>query len=143
MSGLARPNTVKRKIQIREYVATQRRTAAYSDPFAPQEELDPRSTLKARPVSFRFKKKGYQPEDDPDYPDEILTKKVDLDEADRFIAALKLPTKSLVKDHPAKPLKPRLFTSSDLSLLHRESEKLEQARLALSEDPVIEDDWLI
>jgi hypothetical protein len=142
---LAGPKTAKRKIQIRQYVTEQRKLSQrHSDPFAPESENTASPNLNPRVVKLSFKT-VYIPEAEEARVDEILSSKINLDEADKFIAALKIPVKRScpVKGNPEKHYKPKVFSLFDLSTFRAESERLEKLRRAEAEDPEEDDDDLI
>ena len=133
MAGIGGRNTAKRKIQIRKYIAEQfHAMRTYSDPFL-HDESEGEDTLKPRELKFSFKG-HYKTEstDTSDDEDEILSSKVNLDEADRFIAALKLP-KRKKQQQEAKQEKPAPFVPLDLTVFKEETEKLEKIRMRESQ----------
>jgi hypothetical protein len=125
-------HTAKRRIQIRQFVAKCGvQSKRQSDPFVPDnEDLSPAEVLNVRPVKLSFKA-GYAEDSDVDVSDEILSAKINLDEADRFIAVLRVPSVSHVF-HPT--VKPRLLTPVDLEMFRKQSEKLERLRWEQAED---------
>jgi hypothetical protein len=139
---LAGPKTAKRQIQIRQYVTEQNKLSQrHSDPFALESENAASPNLNPRVAKLSFKT-TYTPETEEARVDEILSWKINLDEADRFIAALKIPSKrsSLAKGSPEKGYKPKVFSLFDLSTFRAESERLKKLRLAEAEDPEEDDD---
>jgi hypothetical protein len=141
---LAGPKTAKRKIQIRQYVTEQRKLLQrHSDPFVPEGENVASPNLNPRVVKLSFKTR-YIPDSEEVQVDEILSSKINLDEADKFIAALKIPTKrSPGKGTPERRYKPKVFSLFDLSTFRKESERLEKLRLAEAEDPEEDDNDII
>jgi hypothetical protein len=141
---LAGPKTAKRKIQIREYVTNQRfAKQSQSNAFLPDCEEETEQCNSPERVKYTFRL-NYQPDLDSDDSDEILSSKVDLDEADRFIAALRIPGKrTSTPTNVEKKSKHVVLSTVDLSAFRKESERLEELRLAQSEDPPEEDDRLI
>lgn len=97
--------TAKRKILVREFFQEKfTKEKKFSDPFEndeSQEEYD-ESEWNLKPLKINRKKnhKLFEQEtelDEESQPsDDILVKNRDLDEADRFIASLKFPTKKIV-----------------------------------------------
>lgn len=143
-------NTAKRKILIREYM-NEKRTLKYSksNPFeeddVSEDENENGKTKDQKP------KKAYIPEELPydknENVDEILTKNINLDEADKFIASLKLPKKKKEKNTfiESKPSKQKhfYFAEFDFTRFQKESEKLQALYLAESQDKEEFDDLLL
>jgi hypothetical protein len=137
--------TAKRKIQIRKYVTQQSKNMQHHcDPFLPEDE-DAFSCNLLSPNSGQFSfGRAYVPDNESVPFDDILTSKINLDEADRFIAALRLPARKPAVKLPAdKLVKLRVITSVDLATFRAESEKLQEMKLADSQDPPEEDDETI
>jgi hypothetical protein len=133
-SALGGKRTAKRRIQIRQYVSERAIQAqCQSDPFMPDDEnLSSEYVLNCRPVKLSFQL-SYVPETEGNRPDEILSSKINLDEADRFIAVLRIPSHSPSKR--SQLVTPRVHTPVDLSSYRAECEKLEKLRLTEVEDP--------
>jgi hypothetical protein len=127
---LGGPKTAKRQIQIRRFMTEQQKIIqSHSDPFLPNS--DPEDTLNPPVAELSFKA-AYVPEHELQPGDGILSSKVNLDEADRFIAALRLPKR--MQSGQQLP-KLRLFTYVDLEKFRVESNKLDRMRFAEAEDP--------
>jgi len=134
--ALGGPKSAKRKIQIRQYVTEQsKKMHSFSDPFMPEDE-DAVSENLLNPPKGKFTfRTTYAPDSECDHMDDILSSKIDLDEADKFIASLKIPSKLQAPKAPTKKvIQPRVFTHVDVSAFRAESEKLERLRLADSQD---------
>ena len=133
MSGVGGRNTAKRKIQVRKFVEERFNAAReYSNPFMSEEEES--ECLRPRELKLSFKR-DYTPDDseESDSEDQILSKRVNLDEADRFIASLKMPkarTKGLATT-PAPPVS--LYLDIDMSKLEMEAERVRKLRLRESQ----------
>jgi hypothetical protein len=110
-----------------------------STPFVAEAENLPASNLlNVRPMKLSFKARSVN-EEESDPVDEILSKKINLDEADRFIAVLKMPTRrTSVKTHAI--VKPTALAPVDLSYFRQESERIERMRMAEADDPPETDD---
>lgn len=123
-------NTAKRKIQIRKYIEERSKAMRqHSDPFV-QDENDGSQVLKVGTMKFSFKT-DYIASDDSEFEDEpqddgILTKKLDLNEADRFMASLRMPK---MKKHKQQRLPPPVVTV-DLDALRVQSEMVEKMIMA-------------
>ena len=147
---IAGPNSAKRKIQIRQYIQDkQNKKKCFSDPFDNTvEEGDSIKDLNPRLRKFNFTRK-YKVEkennDSSDDSDEILSGKINLDEADKFIASLKLPKKrkrkSTTNDKQFSSMK--FISSTDFQTFKEESDKLMKLRIADSQDQSDEDDNII
>jgi hypothetical protein len=142
-SPLGGRHTGKRRIQIRQFI-TERglQSKRQSTPFAAEDENVPTSNLlNVRPMKLSFKTQ-FVIEAEPDPVDEILSSKINLDEADRFIAVLRMPTRRTpVRAHG--PVKPAALAPVDLSSFREESERIERMRMAEVQDPSETDDDLI
>ena len=131
-TGIGGKNTAKRKIQVRQYVEEMSKSMrSHSDPFA-QDDADEPDVLKPGTLKFSFKT-DYIASSDSDLEeneekDDILAKKLDLDEADRFMAALRMPKlrKSRESSNSVKPV----VLPMDLSALKAESERIERLIMA-------------
>lgn len=150
---LGGPNTAKRRIQIRQYIQDkQSKNKCLSDPFdnTAKEERD--TELNPKLKNLRLNKK-YQidTESESESSDEILSGRINLDEADRFIASLKLPNKKKQKKIIKKDRTstsdgvkiPKLIMSIDMDAFKKESEKLQKMIEADSKDISEEDDQII
>lgn len=126
-SGLGGKDTAKRKIQIRKYLTAKiAESCVWSDPF--QEEPDDSPILKPRNVKFSFKT-DYIPDESDSTEDEIL-KQVDLDEADRFLAALKIPKNPSRTNYSPKVVRNYAKSATaDLDEFRAQTERLEKARM--------------
>ena len=127
-------NTAKRKIQIRRYIEERSKAMRqHSDPFV-QDENDGSQVLKVGSMKFSFKT-DYIASDDSEFDDEqhdygILTKKLDLNEADRFMASLRMP-KAKAKKHSQQRLPPPApVVTVDLDALRAQSEMVEKMIMA-------------
>jgi hypothetical protein len=140
--SLAGPNTAKRKIQLRQYVTEKsKRTQSHSDPFLPDDENDSSPNLNPRMAKLSFTT-AYVPEPDLCPTDEILSSRINLDEADRFIATLKMPSRRRpTRQTRDEPYKPQFFAHLDLSAFGAVSERVERQRFAGAEDPDEDDDY--
>ena len=125
-------NTAKRKIQIRRYIEERSKAMRqHSDPFV-QDENDGSQVLKVGSMKFSFKT-DYIASDDSEFDDEphddgILTKKLDLNEADRFMASLRMPK---AKKHSQQRLPPPApVVTVDLDALRAQSEMVEKMIMA-------------
>ena len=146
---LAGKNTAKRQIQIRRYMQRLYNTErTYSDPFA-QDENDDSQILRVGKVKYSFKTDyiaDKESDDDQFDRDEILiAKESSLDEADRVIAALKIPrNKESVSIRQQKVKKVKLEQAFDLLAEFKEqSKKLEELRRAEAVEESEGDDELI
>lgn len=144
---LAGKNTAKRRIQLRNFITDMSNAGKkYSDPFA-QDENDSSQVLRVKNVKYSFKT-DYIPESsssDEEDRDGILRikKKNCLDEADRVIAALKLP-KVQKAEKPPQPQRVKVTSAHDLVAEFREqSQKLEKMRMVQAIGESEEDDLLI
>jgi hypothetical protein len=141
-SWLSGPKTAKRKIQLRQYVTEEsKRTQGHSDPFLPEDENDSPSNLNPQ-----MKKLSFRTEHIPDLElqstDEILSSGINLNEADRFIASLKMPSRRRRTNQARnEPYKPRVFMQLDLSPFRTASEQYEHWQVAEADDPPDEDDY--
>ena len=88
--------------------------------------------LKPREMKFSFKH-NYKPDDseDSENDDEILSSKVNLDEADKFIASLKIPKVKKKEQKEERPAAP--FVPLDLTVFKEETEKLTKIRMRESQ----------
>jgi hypothetical protein len=129
--------TAKPKIQIRQYLTQQsKKMQHHCDPFLPEDD-DARSRNLLHPKIARFTFRTSCVPDNESAPfDDILTSKINPDEVNRFIAALRMPAGRPV----AKLFKLRVFTSAGLATFRAESEKLDQMKFADAQDPPEEDD---
>lgn len=152
MSKIGGPNTAKRRIQIRRYIQEkQTKNKCYSDPFdnTAKEEKNVDLNPKLKKISIK-KKYQLDSEQESESSDEILTGKINLDDADRFIASLKLPKKKsqnkIIKKEQTKCEQvraPKLIMPVDLEAFKKESEKLQKMIEADSQDKDEEDDNII
>jgi hypothetical protein len=136
-SALGGPKTAKRTIQVRRFLTEQQKIRqSHSDPFLPNRDVA--ETLNP-PLSKLSFKAPYVPESDSQPVDGILSSKVNLDEADRFIAALRLPKRqtSVTFIEPRQTI--RVLTQVGLVTFRAESDKLDKMRIAESEDPPEDD----
>ena len=129
--ALAGKNTAKRKIQIREYIEERSKAMrSHSDPFVCDENAGSH-VMNLGPMKFSFRT-DYIPDNSSDEDegdtDGILTRRMNLDEADRFLAALRMPKLSKAKNKP-QTTKP-LIIPVDLKALKEQSDKLEKLRMA-------------
>ena len=133
MSGVGGRNTAKRKIQVRKFVEERfNAVREYSNPFLSEEEDS--ECLRPRELKLSFKR-DYVPDDseESDSEDQILSRRVNLDEADRFIASLKMP-KARGKSAAGTAAPPvGLCLDIDMSKLERESERVRRLRLRESQ----------
>jgi hypothetical protein len=67
--------------------------------------------------------------DEPDPADEILSAKINLDEADRFIASLRMPNRRAPMRTQTTVI-PAVLAPVDLSHFRQESERIERLRMA-------------
>ena len=144
--ALGGPRTAKRKIQIRQYITEQNKAMqSYADPFV-HDENDGSQAWQVKPMSFSFKTDyipDYGSKEEPVISDGILSRKVDLDEADRFLAGLRLPRgkkqKKVVQEQ--KKSSP-VITPMDLADFKTQNEKLEKVLRAetIGESPEEEED---
>jgi hypothetical protein len=96
------------------------------------------SVLNVRPIKMSFKTECV-PDVETSTSDDILSRGINLDEADRFIASLRIPSrKTLTASNAA--WEPTYVTSVDFSTFHAETEKLERLRFAGIKDPSEDDD---
>jgi hypothetical protein len=143
VSHLAGPKTAKRKIQIRQYLADHRSSSTHSDPFLPLTDSDSQIILTPRLRKFSFQSR-YFPDEPPEEVDEILSKKVDLDAADRFVASLRINTKGVpAPKHVQKISKLKAVEAKLLATAGMELENLSQIQLADCIEPSEEDDEII
>lgn len=145
---LAGKNTAKRQIQIRKYLNELHKTERkYSDPFDPDEN-DGSQILRVGKVKYSFKTdyivdKEYS--DNFDRDEILITKEDSLDEADRLIAALKIPrNRESASIRQQKMKKYKITNSCDLIQEFKEqSRKLEKLRMVEAIGESEEDDQLI
>jgi hypothetical protein len=147
---LGGPKTAKRKIQIRQYLTERQATASHSDPFLPQDESDARDQLSPRIPRFRFTTQYVADEtpeeidETPEEIDEILSKKVNLDDADRFVASLRIRPKRTRTPQPVQ--KAHKFKNIETKLLataRKELGVLAEIQMADCIDPSEDDEQLI
>jgi hypothetical protein len=96
------------------------------------------SVLNVRPVKLSFKTE-YVPDVETSTPDDILSRGINLDEADRFIASLRIPSRKTRTAQNAE-WEPTYATAVDFSTFHAEAERLERLRFAGIQDPSEDDD---
>lgn len=103
MSRIGGVRTAKRKILLRKYLTEQMcQPRCYQSPFVEDDEEDSKYPIlnvtqpkkKYKELDIEEEEEEEENEDD----DEILRKKINLDEADRFIASLKLPGPKRMKE---------------------------------------------
>lgn len=132
--ALGSRHTAKRRIQIRKYLDQRyQHNREFSDPFA-QEDNETTNVLKVDTVKYSFKT-DYIPEKDSDDEQDkdgilIIPNEDSLAEADRFIAALKIPKMKAAWSLQQPKLKRiRVAPSYDLLKEFREeSAKLEKMK---------------
>ena len=132
-------NTAKRKIQVRKFVAEQfHAVRSFSNPFL-DEENSAGDCLKPKESAITFGVGKYEPDDseESESDDQILSKKVNLDEADRFMASLRLPRARSREEkmHVAIPMEPL-----DLEKLEIGAEMMRKVQLRESQGEVDEEE---
>lgn len=134
-SKLGGPKTAKRRIQIRKFIEEERRKyKRYSSPFV-GDSSDSDMVLSLTPPQSSFHACNIMSDsENEEDKDEILIKGINLDEADKFIASLKLPCRRNVKknvekiaEHKKKKIIP-LYCQDDLEQFKKTCEKLNKIK---------------
>lgn len=126
--ALAGKKTAKRRIQIREFITKQTNSKKVpSTPFIENEDEN-FEAMCPKPLNFTFKTDYIRDaeSDDSDERDDILTARVNLDDADRFISALKIPRKRVAtrSDRERRVAANARVTPLDLSAFKATSERV-------------------
>jgi hypothetical protein len=125
--SLGGPKTAKRKIQIRRYITEHGMKHVQSDPFLPDQGESDSNWPSPVPLKLTFKIADRTSHTEEKPSDDILSRRVDLDEADRFIAALRLPSGTAwVKEE--KMTKTVLLSHTEITTFDETVAKLEKLR---------------
>lgn len=137
-------NTAKRKIQVRKFVSEQfRAVRSFSNPFL-DDDNGAEDCLKPKESAITFGVGKYVPDDseESESDDQILSKKVNLDEADRFMAALRLPRTRSREDkmRVAIPMEPLNLEKLEIGAEMMRKVRLRESQGEMEEEEETESD---